>query len=131
MISLLWSSGLWLPEFRETCYLHIHIQPKATGSAFFPKVSNHLPHYWVPYVTQLQRKRFTTLCYGKKEKTQSSLIPRRRASDGKIKMSECRFKNGNAVKSNIHVLSEFLWLLIENCSETNNLLILEGFKASK
>jgi len=46
-------------------------------------------------------------------------------------MNECSFKNGNAVKSNIHVLSEFLWLLIETFSETNNLLILEGFKESK
>jgi len=75
MISLLWSSGLWLAEFRETCCLHIHLRPKATGSAFFPKVSNHLPHYKVPYVTQLQRKRFTALCYGKKKKKhiQSSL----------------------------------------------------------
>jgi len=46
-------------------------------------------------------------------------------------MSECRFKNGNAVTSNINAPSEFLWLLIENFSKENNLLIIEGFKESK
>jgi hypothetical protein len=49
----------------------------------------------------------------------------------KIKMSECGFKNGSAVKSNTHVLSEFLWVSIEKFSERNNLPILEGFKESK
>ena len=55
----------------------------------------------------------------------------RRMVKKKKDMSDCTLNNGNAVKSNIHVPSEFLWLSIENCSKTNNMLILEDFKESK